>query len=114
MKIIFPFFIFPLFTNSTKEQTFNIYLCQLLNCHNLEVYNYLPQFVFTFAGTTKIKNLDQNLGALAVKLAEKDLREISEAVPIEDVAGTHHYSETSEKVSWKFANTPPKDSKASA
>ena len=78
------------------------------------MYNYFLQSVFTFAGTTKIKNLDQNLDALRVKLVEKDLREISEAVPIEDVAGTQYVSEMSEKASWKFANTPPKDSKVSA
>ena len=78
------------------------------------MYNYLPQFVFTFTGTTKIKNLDQNLGALTVKLVEKDLKEISKAIPIEDVAGTQYFSEMSEKTSWKFGNTPPKDSKVSA
>ena len=74
----------------------------------------MPQFVITYAGTTKIKNLDQNLGALAVKLAEKDLREISEAVPVEDVAGTRHFDEMHENATWKFANTPPKDSRVSA
>lgn len=44
------------------------------------------------SGTTKSKNLDQNLGALAVKLSEEDLREISEAVPIDDVAGVRYYN----------------------
>ncbi|MED6146195.1 palmitoyltransferase akr1 [Stylosanthes scabra] len=68
--------------------------------------------VVPIPGTTKMKNLDQNLGAITVKLSEENLREISEAVPIEDVAGTHHYSEATEKITWKFASTPPKDSKA--
>ncbi|KAJ1413893.1 NADP-dependent oxidoreductase domain [Sesbania bispinosa] len=63
-----------------------------------------------FQRTTKIKNLDQNLGALGVKLSEKDLREISEAVPIDDVAGGRYYSGF-DQFSWKFANTPPKDSR---
>jgi len=70
------------------------------------------QFLCNFTGTTKIKNLDQNLGALAVKLSEKDLKEISEAVPIGDVAGTRHYNEM-DHFSWKFANTPSKDSRVS-
>ncbi|XLR36393.1 hypothetical protein S83_064293, partial [Arachis hypogaea] len=60
-------------------------------------------------GTTKIKNLDQNVGALALRLEERVLKEISDAVPIEDVAGTHHFNETYGKVTWKFSNTPPKD-----
>ncbi|KAL2345804.1 hypothetical protein Fmac_007089 [Flemingia macrophylla] len=63
--------------------------------------------VVPIPGTTKIKNLDQNVGALAVKLSEKDLREISEAVPIGDVAGSRHYNGI-EHISWKSANTPPK------
>ncbi|KAJ1385143.1 NADP-dependent oxidoreductase domain [Sesbania bispinosa] len=66
--------------------------------------------VVPIPGTTKIKNLDQNLGALGVKLSEKDLREISEAVPIDDVAGGRYYSGF-DQFSWKFANTPPKDSR---
>lgn len=70
------------------------------------------QFLCTFTGTTKIKNLDQNLGALAVKLSEQDLREISEAVPTGDVAGTRFYNGM-DQLSWKFANTPSKDSRVS-
>ncbi|KAG2395257.1 aldo-keto reductase [Vigna angularis] len=66
--------------------------------------------VVPIPGTTKIKNLDQNLGALAVKLSEEDLREISEAVPISDVAGVR-YLTGADQYSYKFANTPPKDSK---
>ncbi|KAG5073260.1 hypothetical protein JHK86_008471 [Glycine max] len=68
--------------------------------------------VVPIPGTTKIKNLDQNIGALAVKLSEKDLREISEAVPIGDVAGGIHYYGL-EHITWKYANTPPKDSSIS-
>lgn len=65
------------------------------------------------SGTTKIKNLDQNLGALAVKLSEEDLREISAAV--DDVAGSRHYNGLDHLSwsSWKSANTPPKDSRVS-
>ncbi|MED6123552.1 palmitoyltransferase akr1 [Stylosanthes scabra] len=69
--------------------------------------------VVPIPGTTKIKNLDQNIGALSVKLSEEDLREISEAVPIDDVAGGRYLTERHAKASWKFANTPPNDSSAS-
>jgi len=66
----------------------------------------------TFTGTTKIKNLDQNIGALSLKFTESDLREISEAVPIEDVAGSRYFFEN-DKDSWKFADTPPIDPRVS-
>jgi len=65
-----------------------------------------------FSGTTKTKNLDQNLGALAVKLSEEDLREISAAVPVDDIAGSRYYNGL-DHISWKFANTPPKVSRFS-
>ncbi|TKY61368.1 aldo-keto reductase 1 [Spatholobus suberectus] len=68
--------------------------------------------VVPIPGTTKIKNLDQNIGALSLKFTESDLREISEAVPIDDVAGTRHFG-GNETHSWKFANTPPKDPRVS-
>ncbi|QHO45533.1 putative aldo-keto reductase [Arachis hypogaea] len=66
--------------------------------------------VVPIPGTTKIKNLDENIGALSVKFTEKELREISEAIPVDDIAGIQHYNEGHGKLSWKFANTPPKDS----
>ena len=50
--------------------------------------------------------------ALTVKLSEKDPREIFEAVPIGDVASGRYYNGL-DHFSWKYANTPPKDSKIS-
>ncbi|XVF06301.1 hypothetical protein REPUB_Repub06bG0035400 [Reevesia pubescens] len=63
--------------------------------------------VVPIPGTTKIKNLDQNIGSLRLKLTAEDLKEISDAVPIEEVAGDKTY-DNMRNVSWKFANTPPK------
>ncbi|KAJ4954830.1 hypothetical protein NE237_011613 [Protea cynaroides] len=63
--------------------------------------------VVPIPGTTKIKNLDENIGSLAVKLTGEDVKEISDAVPIDEVSGARIY----EKIylhSWKFANTPAK------
>ncbi|XP_039140446.1 perakine reductase-like [Dioscorea cayenensis subsp. rotundata] len=57
-------------------------------------------------GTTKIKNLDSNIGALEVNLTEEDLKEISDSVSEEEVAGSRSFFESSEKFSWKYANTP--------
>ncbi|KAK7285145.1 hypothetical protein RJT34_19905 [Clitoria ternatea] len=68
--------------------------------------------VVPIPGTTKIKNLDQNIGAVSLKFTESDLIEISKAVPIDDVAGGRHFVGNN-KLSWKFANTPPKDSRVS-
>ena len=60
-------------------------------------------------GTTKIQNLDNNIGSLKVKLSEDDLREITEAMPISEVRGDR-IIEAFMRCSWKFANTPPKHS----
>ncbi|XP_058738646.1 probable aldo-keto reductase 1 [Vicia villosa] len=65
------------------------------------------QDVVPIPGTTKIKNLDQNLGALSVKLSEEELSEISAAVPVDDIAGSRYYLGL-DHFSWMVANTPPK------
>ncbi|KAK1309852.1 putative aldo-keto reductase 1 [Acorus calamus] len=62
--------------------------------------------VVPIPGTTKIKNLDDNVGSLKVKLTEEDLKEISEALPIKEVAGPRNYQSFQAR-SWNFANTPP-------
>ncbi|KAL6989502.1 hypothetical protein U1Q18_015252, partial [Sarracenia purpurea var. burkii] len=56
-------------------------------------------------GTTKIKNLDENLGSLRVKLTKDDVEEISNAVPINEVAGSR-VNDTLYPVTYKFADTP--------
>ncbi|KAJ0080609.1 hypothetical protein Patl1_23324 [Pistacia atlantica] len=61
-------------------------------------------------GTTKIKNLDNNIGSLLVKLTKENLKEISDAIPIAEVAGDRAY-DSMRNVTWKFANTPPRGSK---
>lgn len=61
-------------------------------------------------GTTKIKNLDDNTGSVRVKLTKDDLKEISDAVPINEVAGSR-ITENLIKVSWRFTDTRPKGSK---
>ncbi|GAY44653.1 hypothetical protein CUMW_083530 [Citrus unshiu] len=40
--------------------------------------------VVPIPGTTKIKNLDDNIDSLRIKLTKEDLKEISDAVPIEE------------------------------
>ncbi|MCO5550194.1 hypothetical protein L7F22_003676 [Adiantum nelumboides] len=62
--------------------------------------------VVPIPGTSKIKNLEENLGALNVKLSQEDLKEIAAAVPVEEVAGMR-YPENHYKHTYKFANTPP-------
>lgn len=46
---------------------------------------------------------------MKVTLTEEELKEACDAVPIEEVAGDRTY-EAIRDSSWKFANTPPKDS----
>ncbi|KAL3516255.1 hypothetical protein ACH5RR_023157 [Cinchona calisaya] len=57
-------------------------------------------------GTTKIKNLYDNVGSLKVKLAEEDLKELADAVPVNDVAG-QRIGDAFFRTSFYFANTPP-------
>ncbi|KAH7661437.1 Aldo-keto reductase protein [Dioscorea alata] len=52
--------------------------------------------VVPIPGTTKIKNLDSNIGAL----------QISDLVPDEEVAGARSFFGTDEKFCWKYADTP--------
>jgi aryl-alcohol dehydrogenase-like predicted oxidoreductase len=58
-------------------------------------------------GTTKIKNLDSNIGSFKVKLNKDDLKEIEDTVPISEVAG-NRTTDAFVQCSWKFANTPIK------
>ncbi|GFP83516.1 perakine reductase [Phtheirospermum japonicum] len=61
--------------------------------------------VVPIPGTTKIKNLHDNVGSVNVELTSDDVDEICEAVSIQEVAGPN-LDEVFYKVSWRFANTP--------
>ncbi|XVF57258.1 hypothetical protein PTKIN_Ptkin06aG0190400 [Pterospermum kingtungense] len=61
-------------------------------------------------GTTKAKNLDSNIDSLRVKLTEADLKEITDEIRVNQVAGPRT-PERFSHLSWKFANTPPKEYK---
>ncbi|XP_059437425.1 probable aldo-keto reductase 1 [Corylus avellana] len=65
--------------------------------------------VVPIPGTTKIKNLDANIGSVSVKLTTEDQKEMSDVVPINEVAG-ERITDNFIRCSWKFANTPAKDS----
>ncbi|CAK9136040.1 unnamed protein product [Ilex paraguariensis] len=62
--------------------------------------------VVPIPGTTKIKNLHDNIGSVKVKLTTDDLKEISDAAPISEVAG-QRIGEVLYRISYKFVNTPP-------
>ncbi|KAL5098262.1 hypothetical protein RYX36_002589 [Vicia faba] len=64
-------------------------------------------FVVPIPGTTKTKNVDDNVGSFQVKLSKDELKEITDAIPISEVAG-YRIADIFVKCSWKFANTPPK------
>ncbi|KAI8026548.1 putative aldo-keto reductase 1 [Camellia lanceoleosa] len=67
--------------------------------------------VVPIPGTTKMKNLDENIGAVRVKLDIEYLKEISDAVPVNEVAGVRIHGIFA-RVSYEFSDTPfPKDSK---
>jgi len=57
-------------------------------------------------GTTKIPNLDENIGAAFVKLTPEEEKEVAAAVPADEIAG-RRYGEALAKFSWNQASTPP-------
>lgn len=61
----------------------------------------------TISGTTKIGNLLSNIGSLGVKLNAEELKEIREAIPVDEVGGERELGMFSEYV-YKLANTPYK------
>lgn len=63
--------------------------------------------IMWIVGTTKTKNVDDNVGSLEVKFSKDDLKEITDAIPISEVAG-YRMADIYVKCSWKFADTPPK------
>nr|UVI66438.1 AKR1 [Plumbago zeylanica] len=66
--------------------------------------------VVPIPGTTKIKNLDTNIDAVKLKLSESDLKEVTDAAPINEIAGERTFLMFLTH-SWRTANTPPKDAK---
>ncbi|CAA3030063.1 perakine reductase-like [Olea europaea subsp. europaea] len=62
--------------------------------------------VVPIPGTTKIKNLHSNIDSLKLKLTKDDLKEITDAVPINEVAGSRSSNEAFHKTTWEFVKTP--------
>ncbi|OWM66980.1 hypothetical protein CDL15_Pgr000432 [Punica granatum] len=60
-------------------------------------------------GTTKIKNLDDNIGSTKLKLTKEHMKEISDAVPysLRWLSGDTSYDFTAH-VTWKHATSSPK------
>eukprot|EP00850_Spirogloea_muscicola_P018857 SM000177S03190 [mRNA] locus=s177:106520:109095:- [translate_table: standard] len=65
--------------------------------------------VVPIPGTTKLKNLEENLGALQVKFTPEELEEISKAFPKDAVAG-ERYMAGMNHFTWKHEDTPPMSS----
>jgi aryl-alcohol dehydrogenase-like predicted oxidoreductase len=66
--------------------------------------------VVPIPGTTKTKNLDNNIGSVNVRLTKEDVKELSHVIAINEVAGGRT-ADIFERYSWKFANTPARESK---
>lgn len=77
----------------------------------LQIIYILLLWVVISAGTTKIKNLESNIGALNLKLKHEDLKELSELIPMNEVAGDRTYI-SMDTVSWRVADTPLKGGNA--
>lgn len=64
------------------------------------------QDVAPIPGTTKPKNLEENIGALAVKLTDAEVKEIADAVPHNEIVG-ERYPEMFMQSTWLHTNSPP-------
>ncbi|KAJ7300216.1 hypothetical protein O6H91_07G049800 [Diphasiastrum complanatum] len=62
------------------------------------------QDVSPIPGTTKIKNLEENIGAIGIKLSQEELKELEDAVPIDAIAGDRHVNMP---ITWRHMSTPP-------
>ncbi|CAF1246661.1 unnamed protein product [Adineta steineri] len=51
------------------------------------LHHYLEKIFFVIPGTTKIKNLEENVGAAGVKLSKEEEQEIRQACENADIAG---------------------------
>ncbi|KAK7345911.1 hypothetical protein VNO77_16527 [Canavalia gladiata] len=63
--------------------------------------------IIPIPGTTKVTNLENNIGSLAMELKDEELTEISNAIPENEVAGAREF-DILYKYSWKFSTTPSK------
>ncbi|KAM7277652.1 hypothetical protein ACFE04_004786 [Oxalis oulophora] len=61
--------------------------------------------IIPIPGTTKVKNLHNNIGSFGVKLTKEDLIVICNAVPANEVIGARN-PEYMTKHNWDFADTP--------
>lgn len=52
-------------------------------------------------GTAKVKNLEENIGALSVEWSKEELKEIENAAPHEDTAAPR-YAEAMMAKTWRF------------
>lgn len=57
-------------------------------------------------GTTKVANLESNVGAVGVHLTEEEMQALEAAVPMEQVAGTRMAGPMMNSL-WHFACSPP-------
>ncbi|KAK9088017.1 hypothetical protein Syun_030411 [Stephania yunnanensis] len=57
-------------------------------------------------GTTKIENLEQNIGALSVKLTHEEMSEL-ESLASEDNVKGDRYRTDHLSITWKYTETPP-------
>ncbi|KAL3698869.1 hypothetical protein R1sor_012945 [Riccia sorocarpa] len=56
--------------------------------------------------TTKLKNLEENIGSLKIKLTPEEIKALEDVVPVEEVKGDR-YADMSK--TWRFNSSPPLD-----
>ncbi|KAL2622330.1 hypothetical protein R1flu_002535 [Riccia fluitans] len=62
--------------------------------------------VVPIPGTTKWKNLEENFGAVHIKLTSEDIKALEDSVPLHEVKGDRIFDQTQ---TWKFMSSLPLD-----
>lgn len=107
--------IHPRLTGENLEKNKNLYFCieslaQKYRCTPAQLalawVLHQGDDVVPIPGTTKVKNLRDNCDSVKVKLTKEDIERITEAVPLDEVAG-NSVNDFLLCTNWKFADTPP-------
>ncbi|KAF8038008.1 hypothetical protein BT93_B0761 [Corymbia citriodora subsp. variegata] len=61
--------------------------------------------VIPIPGTRKAENLEENIGSVAIKLSQDEMREVYDVVTMNEVSGEREL-EMLAKYSWRYADTP--------
>ncbi|KAL3699845.1 hypothetical protein R1sor_017867 [Riccia sorocarpa] len=73
---------------------------------NLLWLGYNTKELFQFQRQPSLKNLEENIGSLTIKLTPEEIKALEDAVPVEEVKGDRY---ADMRKTWRFNSSPPLD-----